>query len=1235
MPSEYDISLNIRNNRNYTQTFNGMGGSVNPLDTSNATTEYRYNITTFNFTDENAVTIYYKAVGSAAFSSYTADLPSQTPEGLVIALNGLGIGFFNTYVELGQTYVGTYNENYIFGSLDVYNPSVATTTTTSTTTTTTTLAAVEFAIGYFCGTTTPGLADILVDNFSGGSGSYQINTQVYATENAALNGTFSNGTTRTFINNADGTYWVAIRDANNTSNVHANQISTLCSTTTTTTSTTTSTTTLAPTTTTTTSTTTTIGPLDFTISYTCDIVSIGLNADTPTGGTGSYQFGSTFYLSQAAALLNTSWITSTSISYGVGASNNTFWVVMRDSVGTLLAKSITTACTTTTSTTTSTTTAAPTTSTTTSTTTLAPTTTTSTTTSTTTNLVYTTFAVGYDASVPSLACENYNLSPIVAYSTAGAVLANGTTLYTNTSLTTLVPAGYYANNGKYWVASSGVLSGESICVIPTTTTTTTLAPTTTTTTSTTSTTTTQAPVSVQVGSTAVDACYAPTLIATVTYNSATFCTSTTLTSGAFVTLADGNYYVSYLGQTLNMNIAGSPTTIGTITGGGCQTCPATTTTTTTTSTTSTTTTLPPTTTTTTSTTTTIQPVSFTISQSCSLGTAIITIDNFAGGTSGLYQVNTQVYTSEANAIAGSFINASAPYQYTSVPDGTWYVCVRDRSNNIYLATNSIATNCATTTTTTTSTTSTTTTQAPVSVTVGVSAFEACYLPIQTATATFNTATFCTATTLTSASFATLGNGNYYVQYLGNTINMSISGAPTTTGTIFSGGCQSCPATTTTTTTTSTTTTTTTQAAISVKVASTAVGACYAPLITANANPNTGNFCTTTTLTSSSFTTLSNGNYFVSYLGQTINMNIAGAPTTIGTIFSGGCQTCPATTTTSTSTTTTTLAPVAYTIDNGANGSAYGACTGSTTTTIVYAAPGNTTPIVGLILYNNQNLTSPFVGGAGYRKLVNPSATSYAAVVDGSGQITNYSACASVTTTTSTTTTTTTSAPVPYTIDNGGNGNPYGACTGSVPTSTVYAAPGNTVPIVGLILYTNQNLTSPFVGGGGYRKLVSVSATSYAAVVDTSGQITSYSACSSITTTTTSTTTTTTTLPPTTTTTSTTSTTTTNFTYAYVNIVNTFFSGQITDVQINGQTPAGIVFPVDAGNNASGTTTQLGTQTIRIFYSSVLAGSNIQYDDGIGPINCQNVGGNGSITWNGAEVTELGTISINPADGSCP
>jgi hypothetical protein len=329
-----------------------------------------------------------------------------------------------------------------------------------------------------------------------------------------------------------------------------------------------------------------------------------------------------------------------------------------------------------------------------------------------------------------------------------------------------------------------------------------------------------------------------------------------------------------------------------------------------------------------------------------------------------------------------------------------------------------------------------------------------------------------------------------------------------------------------------------------------------------------------------------------------------------------------TTTTSTTSTTTTAAPVTYTIDNGANGSAYGACAGSVPTSTVYAASGNTVPIVSLILYTNQNLTVPFVGSVGWRKLVQ-GVTNYAAEVDSNGEITNYVTCSSQTTTTTTTssttttttqapvnatissictgvtqtitlnnftggdgstyyantttygdpvsaangpvqlvvggtisylsqpngtryvyitstirtlvkqggqtctttttttsstttsstTTTTTAAPVTYTVDTSGNGTPYGACTGSTVTTTVYAASGNTVPIVGLILYTNQNLTVPYVGGAGWRKLVQ-GGTNYAAIIDSNGEITDYVVCSSqTTTTTTSTTTTTTTLAP--------------------------------------------------------------------------------------------------------------------------
>jgi hypothetical protein len=83
--------------------------------------------------------------------------------------------------------------------------------------------------------------------------------------------------------------------------------------------------------------------------------------------------------------------------------------------------------------------------------------------------------------------------------------------------------------------------------------------------------------------------------------------------------------------------------------------------------------------------------------------------------------------------------------------------------------------------------------------------------------------------------------------------------------------------------------------------------------------------------------------------------------------------------------------VEYIIDNAATGDSGSACAGSTTTSFVYATAGNTVPIVGLILYDSSSLVNPFIGSAGWRKLVGPFDI-YAAEVDVNGEITNYVTC---------------------------------------------------------------------------------------------------------------------------------------------------------------------------------------------------------------------------------------------------
>ena len=118
--SEVDLSLDIQSNVDYPVTINILGNPFNPLDTTNAKTEYRWNLTSFTFTTETQVSVQYRPNPNTTFFTFTQDLPEQTLQAVVSALNLLGIGFFNLYTELGQTYIGTYNDNYTFGDLNIF-----------------------------------------------------------------------------------------------------------------------------------------------------------------------------------------------------------------------------------------------------------------------------------------------------------------------------------------------------------------------------------------------------------------------------------------------------------------------------------------------------------------------------------------------------------------------------------------------------------------------------------------------------------------------------------------------------------------------------------------------------------------------------------------------------------------------------------------------------------------------------------------------------------------------------------------------------------------------------------------------------------------------------------------------------------------------------------------------------------------------------------------------------------
>jgi hypothetical protein len=84
-------------------------------------------------------------------------------------------------------------------------------------------------------------------------------------------------------------------------------------------------------------------------------------------------------------------------------------------------------------------------------------------------------------------------------------------------------------------------------------------------------------------------------------------------------------------------------------------------------------------------------------------------------------------------------------------------------------------------------------------------------------------------------------------------------------------------------------------------------------------------------------------------------------------------------------------PEVYTIDSFATGTSFLACTTGSPSVTIYALPGYTVPIVTMIFYTDLALTTPFVGGAGWRKFTNGT-TNYAGEVDATGELTNYVTC---------------------------------------------------------------------------------------------------------------------------------------------------------------------------------------------------------------------------------------------------
>ena len=194
------------------------------------------------------------------------------------------------------------------------------------TTTTTTTSPLEFLLSYECDGET--VLGITMYPITGGTpGYYPATTYFYDEASALANTSWSLFSSESFgydVDEPDNTFWFAVMDSTGT--IAVNSITTSCTTTTT---------------------STTLAPLDFVLTSSCAGINITLSMSSYTGGTGPYESGTNYFTSEAAALANTSWVgpPSGSFAIGIGSTPGTYWMVIRDSLGTLKAKSIYVDCT--------------------------------------------------------------------------------------------------------------------------------------------------------------------------------------------------------------------------------------------------------------------------------------------------------------------------------------------------------------------------------------------------------------------------------------------------------------------------------------------------------------------------------------------------------------------------------------------------------------------------------------------------------------------------------------------------------------------------------------------------------------------------------------------------------------------------------------------------------------------------------------------------------------------------
>lgn len=120
------LSFYLTNNTNGLVPVSLFGNNSDPMDNSNATLQYSWNVSSLTITNEDSVYLQFKSPNDASFSVANISFGGGNLINVVNALNTLNLGSFFITTSGASTFINIYNQNIVFGNLTIYSSSTTT-----------------------------------------------------------------------------------------------------------------------------------------------------------------------------------------------------------------------------------------------------------------------------------------------------------------------------------------------------------------------------------------------------------------------------------------------------------------------------------------------------------------------------------------------------------------------------------------------------------------------------------------------------------------------------------------------------------------------------------------------------------------------------------------------------------------------------------------------------------------------------------------------------------------------------------------------------------------------------------------------------------------------------------------------------------------------------------------------------------------------------------------------------